>query len=243
MRRRKRDGFTLAEMLVATILISIVMTGVYWLFHSTLRTWRQAESGGDGYLNARIAVGIMSHELDNVLRPAGYLFQGEDDEFTMVTVTEPMDVEDAEGRHLMWVRYRHNATRDTIERQEAEVELALPARQPPGVPIDPGKLQLSSKEEFTVAENVADFSVRYIWLPVARRRDRDKPPQWVKPIYFEQHEEGWGLPQGVEITMRLVDPAGFDEDLVVRHRQAFRGMRPEDYPTPEYLDQLLGDDL
>lgn len=43
----KRSGFTLVELLVASLLMSIVMAGVYTLFYSTIGTWRAVDSGYD----------------------------------------------------------------------------------------------------------------------------------------------------------------------------------------------------
>ena len=117
---RKEKGFTLAELMVATMLMSIVMTAVYTLFHSAIGSWRAVEQDFDPYQDARNAVTVLQREVHNLVWQAGHLFEGRNDEFTMFIATEPMNVEESEGRHLMRVRYYYNQGRKELIR-EAEV--------------------------------------------------------------------------------------------------------------------------
>jgi prepilin-type N-terminal cleavage/methylation domain-containing protein len=204
--RRRARGFTLAEVLVATTLISIIMASVYTLFNSTTRAWRESEGRFDIYQNARTSLAVLKREIDNVVSPAGYFFQGDNQRFEMVVVSEPFNVEDSEGRHMMWVRYRYNRTGRELIRDEALVEMALPKQPPRGQAIDRGRLKMRRREQFVVAANVEDFSVRYVWIPIQPQRDKKQPPPPVTPIYADRHEEGWGLPTGIEVRMTVIDP-------------------------------------
>lgn len=206
-RMRQSRGFTLAEVLVATTLLSIVMASVYTLFGSTLRTWRSAEDKFDNYQNARLAMGIMRRELDNVAPQAGYLMNGNRREIEFICVAEPFDVEGNQGRHMMRVRYRFNRTGGTVVREEALVEVALP-NPTYGEEVEPAtaRVRVRNRQTFVIAENVRDFQIRYIWIPAKPNRDLKKPPEREPPILATRHEENWGLPRGIQITMTLVDP-------------------------------------
>lgn len=203
---KKQRGFTLAELLVATVLISMVMASVYALFFSILVPWRAVEHQYDTYREARNALTLVERELNNAVPGAAHLFEGSDDEVTFFAVTEPMDVEKAEGRHLMRVSYRFKKSAGEIEREEALVTTPLP--QPPAKdkPLDRGRVKVKNKKKFTVATNVEDFSIRYVWMPQPPERKREVAPGRIQPVYATMHRERWGYPQGVEFTLKLRDP-------------------------------------
>lgn len=203
---RKEKGFTLAELMVATMLMSIVMTAVYTLFHSAIGSWRAVEQDFDPYQDARNAVTVLQREVHNLIWQAGHLFEGENDEFTMFIATEPMNVEESEGRHLMRVRYYYNQGQKELMREEAFVQTALPKVPRAGRDLDRQRIKLKHKEKFVVAENVIDFRVRYIWMPIEIGRNPNLPPVPVEPLVVERHRERWGLPQALEITVVLRDP-------------------------------------
>lgn len=209
---QSKQGFTLAELLVAATLMSLVMASVYTLFYSTIRTWRHGEGGFDNHLNARSALSVLGHELENLMDEAGYLMEGDDHTLTMIVVAEPFDVEDTEGRHMMQVEYSFNRTGHRLEREEALVEMALPNIPPGEEPIDRGKIKLKRKREFTLAENVRDFELRYIWVPAPERRDPNQPPPSVTPLVVDKHEEKWGLPQAIEAHLTVFDPEDKDRE-------------------------------
>lgn len=211
-RCRTNQGFTLAELLVAATLMSLVMASVYTLFYSTIRTWRHGEGGFDNHLNARTALAVLGHELENLMDEAGYLMEGDDNTLTMIVVAEPFDVEDTEGRHMMQVEYSFNRTGHRLEREEALVEMALPNIPPGEEPIDRGKIKLKRKREFTLAENVRDFELRYIWVPAPEKRDQNQPPTPVTPFVVDKHEDKWGLPQAIEARLTVFDPEDKDRE-------------------------------
>lgn len=208
----KQRGFTLAELLVAATLMSLVMASVYTLFYSTIRTWRHGEGGFDNHLNARTALSVLGRELENIVDEAGYLMEGDDRTLTMIVVSEPFDIEKTEGRHMMQVEYKFNRTGHRLEREEALVELSLPNIPPGQEPVNRGKIKLRRKREFTLAENVRDFELRYIWTPAPEQRDLNQPPEPVTPLVVDKHETKWGLPQAIEARLTVFDPEDKDRE-------------------------------
>lgn len=212
---RSKQGFTLAELLVAATLMSLVMASVYTLFYSTIRTWRHGEGGFDNHLNARTALSVLGHELENLVDEAGYLMEGENDSITMIVVSEPFYVEKTEGRHMMQVEYSFNRTGHRLERKEALIVKALPNIPPGDVPVDRTKIDIKRpKREFTLAENVRDFELRYIWVPAPERRPLEEPPPPVTPLVVDQHKTKWGLPQAIEARLTVFDPEDKDREYV-----------------------------
>lgn len=232
-------GFTLAEVLVATTLLSIVMASVYVMFNSSIRQWRLMEGSFDNYLNARAAMGVFERELENIVDEASFLFHGKNDEISMIVTAEPMDVEESEGRHMMQVEYRYNRADHELIREEALLEMALPNQPPEGEELDHSKIKLKRKHEFVVAVNVRDFDIKYIWLARPPERNKDQPPEETKRFVVDEHEEGWGLPQGIEVRMTLFDPEDEEREHVftVKHR-----IHAPTYPLlRDELEKRLGD--
>ncbi|MBI2425218.1 MAG: prepilin-type N-terminal cleavage/methylation domain-containing protein [Candidatus Hydrogenedentes bacterium] len=203
-----RNGFTLVELLVASLLMSVVMAGVYTLFYSTIGTWKAVDSGYDMPRAARNLSSLVESDYSNVLYAAGHLFEGAGDTMTLFAVLYPMDVEKPEGRHLMRVRYTYNRSRKMVTREEALVDAALPAVPPPDVEIDDTRIQLKDEKEMVVAKNVRRFNLRYVWLPNVGTDFPDGPPPWTEPIFAPRHREKWGLPQGIELSLEMQDPEG-----------------------------------
>lgn len=211
-------GFTLMEVMVASILLCLVMTAVYTLLHSTLVSWRRIERGDDIYQEGRAFVAILQREVNNALPDAEHLFVGEDDEFTIFVCSEPLEVEEAFGRHVLRVRYYLNG-KDQIIREEALVESPLP--RPPANEtdsIDRERIKTSRDEKFVVAEHVKDFEVHYRWMPYPERRsDPALPPERIEPLVVERHSELWrvGYPAAIELRYTIVSPEDKDKEFQV----------------------------
>lgn len=205
--RAKNSGFTLAELLVATVLLSIVMTSVYTLCNSVLSAWRAVEEDYDAYQDSRIAVTIMQRELNSLLSAADFLFEGSNDEFTTFLVQQPMNVEETEGRHLLRVRYYRDSHKNELIREEALVVKPLP-QNPREDELTGGRLRVKSKKDFVIATGVQQFRVRYLWMPLQDSRDGREAPTPQEPIIVERHEKKWhlGMPNAIEVTMRFKDP-------------------------------------
>ena len=205
---RRNTGFTLAELLVATVLLSVVMSSVYTMFYAVLVPWRAVENDYDAYRAARNAMTLIDREVNNIVPGAWHLFEGKDDETTLFVVSEPMDVEKSEGRHVMRVRYAFKKAKGTLVREEALVMSPLPLPPQPGKEIESSRLKLKDKQDFVIATNVEDYSVRYVWLPQPPNRKATDPPVPIKPMYTTQHNTKWGIgyPQAIEFTLKLRDP-------------------------------------
>lgn len=246
MRQRARiagqAGFTLAELLVASVLLSVVMATVYSVFWSVLVPWRAVEHSYDAYRESRNAMALIEREFANLVPDAAHLFTGDEAELTLFAVTEPMDVEKSEGRHLMRVRYQFKKSSNELEREEALVTTPLP-KLPPGQDqeVDKTRVKVKQKREFVVASNVEDFTVRYVWLPAPEGRKPETPPTPIDPVYASRHKEKWGYPQGVEITLTLRDPE--KKEGVQVFRQLIPLGVPNTLRSMKELTKLLGSGL
>lgn len=220
-RQRRQAGFTLAELLVASVLISIVMASVYTLFHSAVGTWRTLENDYDAYAEMRNAFTIIEQDIANAHRPAWHLFEGEKDEFTLFVITRPMDVEEDLGPHLMRVRYYYNQGKNEIVREEAMVEAALPKAPPRYQDLDRSRIKLKNEEKFVIASNVERFRVGYVWVPRKKRENPSDPPQRIPPLIVHRHEERWGIPQALELEVRFAANREDDPPLPLKLRLPF----------------------
>ena len=204
--RQNNAGFTLAELLVASLLISLTMTGVYVMFVSTIATWNANEKRFDRFLEARALLDSFERDLGNMLPAAGHLFEGKKDEITMFVVEQPMAIPKSDGTHLLRVNYNHDRSSKQVVREEALVTTALPQAPPQDKPLDRGRIKVTKKTKTTVGRSVKSFKLRYIWFVAPKVRKPEEPPVWSDPEYFETQRERWGLPQGIELSAEIEDP-------------------------------------
>lgn len=68
-----RAGLTLVEILVVSIIFSIVVLSLFTVFRGALDSWRKSETLLDAYQNARFALELMRKEI-----PSAVLYQGSD---------------------------------------------------------------------------------------------------------------------------------------------------------------------
>lgn len=212
-RRTVRDnsGFTLAEMLVAATLLSIVMTAVYVLFHSAAGTWRLAESGFDAPRDTRFFLEQFQRECANTLTQAEYLCEGDDNRVTLFVLAEPLDVSQGEGRRLMRVEYVWNRNRGRLTRQEDYVVSAIPMM--PATERDRRRvkrLKLDRGRRDVLLEGVTRFNLRYVWFPVPEIRSIAEPPPPEPPMFLDRLEQYWELPDAIEVSLRVEPPAEKD---------------------------------
>ncbi|NIA15687.1 MAG: prepilin-type N-terminal cleavage/methylation domain-containing protein [Nitrospiraceae bacterium] len=233
--RKRRGGFTLAELIVATTILTVVMTAVYSAFSTTIRVWRLAETHQQTYQDARIALSTMTRELNCILGGTEYLFQGKDDELEFFAVTPPMDVEKGEGARVLWIRYRYNGPADTLIREERIVEGPIPTRRRgyQADEFDMGRIKMGRKHKFDVASNVRGFDIEYRWIPPHEQK-KGEPPEWLEPIVLDKNEQDWGLPQGLRITLTLDDPELDEGRQTFTTALTFRG------PTTPYDEKKVG---
>jgi prepilin-type N-terminal cleavage/methylation domain-containing protein len=234
MRQGTRQGFTLTELLVASVLLAVVMTGVYSAFSSTFRIWRMGENNLYTLQSARTSMSVMERELNSMLGGAQHLFEGKDDEITFITVAQPLDVDHGEGRRVLWVRYHLNRPGKKLMRTEAVVKGALPMRDPDNKPTEETRLKLGRKKKFEMAADVTDFEIEYYWIPRWEWPDVKQPPPKVDPLTKDKNEQGWGVPQGVKLALTLKNPNSESGKTTFTTRITFNG------PTSAYDEQRVG---
>lgn len=229
-----RHGFTLAELMVATTILSIVMTAVYMAFGTTLRVWRRGEANLESYQDGRTAMTVFARELGCILGGSEHLFEGKDDELEFFTVSPPMDVKKGEEARVLWVRYHYNRNEHTLVRQEAVVDKPLPLQPADGTALDKSRVKLGKKHTFDIAsKNVLGFELTYYWIPPVERQ-QDVPPEWIEPIEMTSNRQGWGLPQGLRAVLTVRDPNAQSGKTTFPFRTAFRG------PTTPYNEERMG---
>ena len=232
---RKRDrGFTLAELIVAATVLTLVMTSVYVAFGNTLQAWRLGESHLATYQNGRTALSVLSRELGCILGGAEHLFQGTNDEVEFFTVAPPMNVDKGEGPRVLWVHYRFNRTGKCFVREEAIVLKPLPLKMSDNDKVDRTRIKLGRKKKFElVSEGVVGLDFTYFWIPPHEQKPNE-PPQWLDPIVLKESREGWGLPQGIKVDLTLKDPTSESGKTRFSLRTSFRG------PTTPYNEKKIG---
>jgi len=205
-------GFTLAELLVASMLLTIVMTGVYLCFSSTVRLWRLGEANIQTYQDSRTALSIMTRELQNIIPGAAYLAEGSDDEFTFFAVAPPLDVDENADPQVIQIQYRTrqdpNGPGDILLREERLVKSPLPSEPPGEGEIDRTIVKMASEKDFELAYAVEDFKISYYWQPPeddVHDATDSGPPDPVEFIVRDEHPKGSGVPQGMRIDLTLRD--------------------------------------
>lgn len=201
----------MAELIVATTLLAIVMAAVYTALNSTLRIGRLGETDLNTYQDARTALAILSRELNCIVRDSEEFFVGTDNEFEFFAVVPPMAVEEGKGPRVLWVHYRYNPSTKTLFREEAVVKDALPSRRPDEETVDRSRIKLGRKRKFEFVTDVLGFDVSYYWIPPESdeekaRRKNDEPPVPITPFVLKESRDGWGRPQGVRVRLTLQDP-------------------------------------
>jgi prepilin-type N-terminal cleavage/methylation domain-containing protein len=236
-RRRRQAGFTLAELIVATTVLSIAMTAVYSLLYTSIAAWRQVDQGFNAPQHARLALTYLQRDLQSSSVRASHLFEGDDKSVTLFLVARPMDVEEDQGPRLMRVRYRYKASTDELIREEAMVKTALPNRPPEGKKVDPARIELSDESEFVVARNVERFELRYLWAPYPQWEDQKAPPPRVEPLIAQRNKEGWGLPTAIEVQLSIEDP---ETEVKQRFAQLMYLPMPRERRDIKSLNKMLG---
>jgi len=236
-------GFTLAEMLVAATMLSIVMTAVYVLFHSAAGTWRLAESGFDAPRDTRFFLEQFQRECANTLTQAEYLCEGDDSKVTLFVLAEPLDVSQGEGRRLMRVEYSWNRNRGRLTREEEYVKSAIPVmpateedrRRAKRVKIDRGRRDV-------LLEGVTRFKLRYVWFPAPEVQSLMEPPPQEPPMYLDRLEQYWGLPDAIEVTLRVEPPEEKDrtEEQTFELTTLVPIRAPRQPRTRAMLEKVLG---
>jgi prepilin-type N-terminal cleavage/methylation domain-containing protein len=211
MRRPNNAGFTLAELLVATLITTLVMSGVYFTFNSSIRIWRNGEKNLQTYQDARTSMTFLNRELMQMLEGAGHLMEGDEDEIAFYAVATPFHDDDHQGARILWVRYRTKTNSGgpgrILVREERLVESPMPVRPKDSLEIDTSVVKLGRKRIFEIAEGVLDFELTYLWTGEDEAQDAlDQNELPDVTIYeLDEHREGDGIPQGIRIALTLAD--------------------------------------
>ena len=227
-------GFTLVELIVASTLMVLVLSGIYLTFSTTVRTWRAGESNYAPYQDARRALGLLERELAGIPTNAQHLFSGAREQLEFVTLSPTLDVESAAGLQLIHVRYRI-AKVDGIEsliREEAVVVQPLPAPPAPGDLGLPAKLNVGRRSEFVVARDVLDVDLSYQWPGRPQPVPNGGRPPFV-PI-LSTNRVAYTLPQAVSVRLTLRDEGNVSGDMQTRFTQTLTLPFPAG-PVPESL--------
>lgn len=217
----QQSGFTLAELIVASTLMSIVLMGVYSTFHSTILHWRTGSANEATYSDARRIFTLLKYDLggvpnDVVGLDAREYFVGDNRQFEFVTVIQPMNLGEKTVVRPMKVSYRLSG--EELMRVEEPIEgpLAIPI----GLGQDRGAqaLDLGPRFERTIGTDILGFRATYLWEPVPEH-DENSRPMWVDLIEMNVAEAR--LPNAVSVELWLRDPAGEAEDSWALFRNTF----------------------
>ncbi|MBN2309714.1 MAG: prepilin-type N-terminal cleavage/methylation domain-containing protein [Candidatus Hydrogenedentes bacterium] len=235
MSPKRNSGFTLAELLVASTLLAVVMGGVYVAFSSSIRLWRIGEANLRTYQDARTAVAIMQRELQSMAPNASHLFEGDDNSLEFYAVVPPMDVESGGEARLLWIRYRLKADPDqrgkALVREERIVEGAIPPPPDDQAATAAPPVKLGPRRTFELASGVVDLEFEYCWVPIVRRREHDDEEEGgdedgasdAQFVIEDRLRAGDGVPQAVRLALMLDDPNADGEETAFRTAVTFRG--------------------
>ncbi|GMV90582.1 MAG: hypothetical protein AMXMBFR82_03600 [Candidatus Hydrogenedentota bacterium] len=232
--RNGEAGFTLAELLVACMLLTIVMSGVFLCFSSTVRLWRLGEANIATYQDARTALSIMTQELQNVIPGTAHLVEGSNDDFTFFAVSPPLDVDEDSRPQVIQIHYRTRKDPDgegrILLREERLVKSPLPSAPPGEGEIDRTIIKMAAEKDFELAYGVKNFELRYYWNPpittVQDATDQGPPPP-AEFIVRDDHPKGSGIPQGIRIDLTLLDDNGESGETTFSTFVVFRGATTE----------------
>jgi prepilin-type N-terminal cleavage/methylation domain-containing protein len=239
--RKNQEGFTLAELLVASTIMAIVMTAVYTSFSTATIAWRVGSTDYVPYQDARTALTIMTRELQSTVTGTQHLFIGGAEAVECVIIGPSMNVEEREEPQIMWVKYElRRGTGDsgkTLVRREAPVKGALPI-QPPPVEEDRRRqrpaptvgLEKGQQETFELAGNVNAFNITYWWIPPLDDRallEGSVIDYHREPVTLKENREGWGQPQGLKVTLTMDRDNEEKEPFTFTTFIAFRGATTE----------------
>jgi len=89
MRKRRRVGFTLLELLIALSLFAVIMVVVGSVFSTGILAWRRAEGESEQYQEIRLTFDRMGLELRNMIPYQGTPFEGKEERLSFLQVRVP----------------------------------------------------------------------------------------------------------------------------------------------------------
>ncbi|MDX1762834.1 MAG: type II secretion system protein GspJ [bacterium] len=206
---RSEQGFTLLEMLVAVVIISVIMGVIYGAFAGTSRTYTLLEANEDVYQTAQTFLSMISRELRaatfSPTGPQGFMGIGSD-----------ADLEENATDAIYFVTRSHRRSRTNAkEGFLAEIGYFFDTES------------LSDEKQFfksidaTVDEDLQSGGTLY---PLTDRVDS------LKFSYYDKNEDTWvdewdgkkmgRLPDRIQVELNILD----DEDRVTRFRTTVKAM-------------------
>jgi len=188
----KQRGFTLIELMLASLIMSLVMASVYVSFGGCLRAWKEGNSRAERYQMVQIALEEISHQLRAAYIAPGnpeIEFAGDVETMDFVYAAARSEEGEQRGYGLCNVSY-WLATEELMTEEESEPSKLM--RKERMIPYAAELPSVSSEE---VIDSVFNLSFRYY------RQDG-----W---------QESWNsnreLPQTVQISFVLEDETGSTE--------------------------------
>lgn len=235
----RNGGFTLIELIVASTLMALVLSGVYVTFSTAVRSWRSGEANYATYEDARRALGLLERELHSIPGDAIHLMTGTNDTIEFVTMAQPLDVETASSERLIRVQYRLKDSREggVLLRSEALVEGPLPAPPVPPSRELPVGLKTGRTRQFEIARGVESLTFSYAWAAPMPFALPGSPPAPARIVTDSRTYHA--LPELVTATIELDDPG----NVANNGRSQFTlrvTFRTPASPMPEDLRALAG---
>lgn len=240
MKVDNRAGFTLVELLVATLLLTLVMTAVYTLFSTVIQSWRSVESDDTLHRKARLAQRLLQRDYANFFGGAAHLMEGVGDSLTFYVVSAPMSTEDGMTPQLLQVRYRFDNDAGELLRTEAIVTAPLPSPGQIEAGTHPTPEGLEPLGPQVIAQDLQHVSFAYIWIPQPEGAWWRNRPEPISPLIARYHRPTWGAPQAVNVTLEFSPVEG----APVAQSTLKLFTRPPSQRRERYqLENLLGDAL
>lgn len=223
------SGFTLAELIVASTIVVLVMGAVYASFGTSLLLWRRGEADFAMYQEARTALALLERELQNVVPGAAPLFEGEDDELTFFAVAPPLDVSEGPGARVLRIRYRVRPNPSgpgrILTRDEANLDSEIVIDADPAGGIDVRNIETGRDRRFDLAAGVHRFDVQYHYLRARGEAATALGVNPLEPEVADEHVAGRPLPRAVEVTLVMIDPGTATGETTFQALVPIRGNR------------------
>lgn len=243
------QGFTLAELLIATMLISIVMSAAYVSFSAGIRMWRDSSSDIQVYQDARIALGVLESDLRHAMPLAGAFMEGSEDTLEFIALTPLMQSEEGTGPRIVHIRYSvqtgSKQRGSVLVREESVVESPIP------VPTEDQRkdafafysdaraaLEMGDENEFEICPGIESLQFEYEWTKPALAQAAGatlQAPVPTPPVVLTRHEVGRGMPKAIRVRMTLQNPDKVRDDVALTSIVVFPG------PTGDFEEKMLLD--
>ena len=169
-------GFTLVEMLVVTVLVGILGTGMASSFLSGMRLWGRAQQRDAAHTDALWTLEVMATELRQSVNVPLVAFEGSAHEIIF-----PAVVNDG----LVKVVYRYEASERRLQREQTDMKDLL--EEPLEAP----------RQDRTLCSRLDEVLIEFGAPP---KEMDDTGYEWV-----DEWEEGDGVPQAVRVTLTMKD--------------------------------------